>query len=117
MFSCGTVPAEHFSSIGMIIVLLHLLPIAIAFNLPLKKSDGQQGKKTITVEQSLTVHIYNKYMGGIDRMDQNISTCRISLCVKKRWWLVFAFLLNRSTTHSCSVEGALPMTLRLDLLE
>lgn len=34
-------------------------------------------KKTIRLPQPKLVHLYNQNMGGIDRMDQNMSQCRI----------------------------------------
>jgi len=31
-------------------------------------------------------------MGGVDRCDQNVSTCRISTRCKKWWWALFVWI-------------------------
>jgi len=58
-------------------------------------------------------------MGGVDRLDQNIATHRISGRTKKWWWSIFSFLLSATVnnawllyhkTDSYSVD-------KLDLLE
>ncbi|MGH0147739.1 UNVERIFIED_CONTAM: hypothetical protein FKN15_011153 [Acipenser sinensis] len=45
-------------------------------------------KKVIEVDKPQVIRYYNKYMGGVDRMDQNISYYRISIRSKK-WWVPF----------------------------
>jgi len=42
------------------------------------------------------VHMYNKYMGGVDRMDQNVGNYRVGIHSKKWWWPVFVFCLDTS---------------------
>jgi len=80
---------------------------------------SQKEKKVITISQPHTVAAYNKYMGGVDRLDQNIATYRISVRTKKWWWSIFSFLLSATVnnawllyreTDSYSVD-------KLDLLE
>lgn len=56
--------------------------------------DGRGQKKSIDVSQPSVVTQYNKYMGGVDRMDQNISSYRISIRSRKWWWALFAYLLD-----------------------
>ena len=51
-------------------------------------------KKKITFPQPYVVHMYNRNMGGVDRMDQNIAQYRISLGVKKWWWPFFAYRVD-----------------------
>jgi DNA excision repair protein ERCC-6 len=51
-------------------------------------------KKTIDITQPHVIGQYNKSMGGVDRMDQNISCYRISIRSKKWWWALFAYLLD-----------------------
>jgi len=46
----------------------------------------------INIEQPQIIKQYNKYMGGVDRCDQNISTYRISTRCKKWWWALFAWV-------------------------
>jgi hypothetical protein len=51
-------------------------------------------KKVIDVDQPYVIQAYNAGMGGVDRMDQNVSKYRISIRSKKWWWPVFAHLLD-----------------------
>ena len=48
----------------------------------------------IQVEQPHIVHVYNKTMGGVDLMDQNVSCYRINIRTKKWWWPYFAYCLD-----------------------
>jgi DNA excision repair protein ERCC-6 len=48
-------------------------------------------KKQIVIPQPNLIQQYNGKMGGVDRMDQNISLYRISLRSKKWWWPFFAY--------------------------
>ncbi|XP_056648826.1 piggyBac transposable element-derived protein 3-like [Diorhabda sublineata] len=47
-------------------------------------------KKKIKVDQPHNIFTYNKYMGGVDRADQNISLYRIGLRGKK-WYIPLIF--------------------------
>jgi len=51
-------------------------------------------KCRVDITQPYVVFQYNKYMGGVDRMDQNIATYRISIQSCKWWWPLFAYLLD-----------------------
>ena len=51
-------------------------------------------KKKIPISQPNVIAQYNKNMGGVDRMDQNINNYRISVRSKKWWWPLFAFCLD-----------------------
>jgi len=42
--------------------------------------------KATEVTQAASIHDYNQGMGGVDRMDQNISQYRIQIRSKKLWW-------------------------------
>ena len=48
-------------------------------------------KKKITITQPRVIAEYNKNMGGVDRMDQNISQYRITIRSKKWWWPFFSY--------------------------
>ena len=50
------------------------------------KRYSQKEKKKVDVLQPNVVNIYNRFMGGVDRMDQNILTYMIKLRSKKWWW-------------------------------
>ena len=47
-------------------------------------------------DQPFMVSQYNYFMGGVDRMDQNINNYRMGVRSKKRWWPVFAFTIDAS---------------------
>ena len=51
-------------------------------------------KKVIQVEQPMLISHYNKYMGGIDRLDQNISLLRPSIRGKKWWYPIFIYCID-----------------------
>ena len=76
-------------------------------------------KKIVYVNQPHVIGAYNKYMGGVDRLDQNVATYRISVRTKKWWWPIFSFLLSSSVNNAwvlyrLSVTG---QDGKLDLLE
>ena len=54
----------------------------------------------ILVDQSAMFKAYNKGIGGVDRMDQNVGAYRISMRTKKWWWPFFAFLAD------CALQNA-----------
>ena len=56
-------------------------------------------KKKMTIDQPNVIAQYNKNMGGVDRMDQNIENLRIGIRSKKWWWPVFSFCLE-SAMHN-----------------
>ena len=53
-------------------------------------------KKKETVDQSFMVSQYNHFMGGVDRMDQNIDNYRMGVRSKKWWWPLSAFTADAS---------------------
>ena len=54
------------------------------------RAEGRQ----ITVSQPAMIGKYNNNIGGVDRMDQNISVYRISIRSRKWWWLLDVAMLN-----------------------
>ena len=46
----------------------------------------------IKVDQPNVIKLYNKFMGGVDRCDQNVSAYRISIRSKKWWWALFVWI-------------------------
>jgi len=64
----------------------------------------------VSIDQPYVITMYNANMGGVDRMDQNVSTYRISIRSKKWWWPLFAYLLDVAMQNSWLVyrltEGA-----------
>lgn len=71
-----------------------LHPIASA-----QRWSSAQGKALI-VDQPFSIHAYNSGMGGVDRMDQNISKYRTSIRIKKWWWPFFAYMLDVSVQNA-----------------
>ena len=61
---------------------------------------SMKDKKYIQVEQPHVVHEYNKTMGGVDLMDQNVSCYRINMRTKKWWWPFFAYCLDVSIQNA-----------------
>lgn len=64
-------------------------------------------KKHVDVERSHIIAMYNKYMGGTDRMDQDIARNRISIRGKKWYWPLLTWLIdaavqNAWTLYKCS---------------
>ena len=57
-------------------------------------------KKRVEITQPFLVSQYNAYMGGVDRMDQNIGAYRITMRNKKWWWPLFAYLLDVSMQNA-----------------
>ena len=58
---------------------------------------AQNGRAEIDHPQSM--FLYNKGMGGVDRLDQNISSYMIVHRSKKWWWPVFRFCLDLSVNN------------------
>ena len=54
------------------------------------------------IDQPQIIFLYNKDKGGVDRLDQNISSYMIGHCSKKWWWLVWIY---QQTIHiSCTIN-------------
>lgn len=53
---------------------------------------SRQQNLRVAIQQPSVIKEYNTYMGGVDRMDQNINTYRIGIRTKKWWWSLFAYL-------------------------
>lgn len=57
-------------------------------------------KKKIKVSIPHGIKMYNKGMGGTDRMDQNINKYRISIKSKKWWWSLFTWMLDMAVHNA-----------------
>jgi DNA excision repair protein ERCC-6 len=53
-------------------------------------------KARVSVAQPNCFAVYNKTMGGVDRMDQNIGSYRCSIRGRKWWFSIFVFLVEAS---------------------
>ncbi|XP_064486109.1 piggyBac transposable element-derived protein 3-like [Ornithodoros turicata] len=63
---------------------------------PVEKASrySQSEKKRISVPRPALFAEYNKFMGGTDRMDENVSLYRIAVRGKKWWWPIFTWLVD-----------------------
>ena len=57
-------------------------------------------KKHVQIPMPYLVSQYNRFMGGTDRMDQNIEKLRINIRIKKWWWALFCFLIDVSVQNA-----------------
>ena len=69
------------------------------------KRYSQNKKKRIDILQPNVVNVYNRFMGGVDCMDQNISTYMIHLRSKKcgGYCFVFVLMLRLTMPFNCIV--------------
>lgn len=56
-------------------------------------------KKHIMLDQPASIILYNTYMGGVDRMDENIASYRINIRNKKWYWPMVSYLLSVSMNN------------------
>lgn len=54
----------------------------------------------IEVQRPAVVAAYNRNMGGVDRMDQNIAAYRIATRKKKWWWSIFTWTIDVAIQNS-----------------
>ena len=74
----------------------------------------------VEIDQSNTISFYNKTMGGVDRMDQNIGPYIINIHSKKWWWPLFRFCVDPAVNNVFQLYCLQPLNQgqkRLDLLE
>lgn len=64
------------------------------------KRYSQAEKKIIQVPRPHVVGMYNKFMGGTDRMDEDLSRYRISIRSKKWYWPILTWLIDAALQNS-----------------
>lgn len=57
-------------------------------------------RKKIKIPMPAVINRYNKYMGGVDRMDQNVAYYRVGIRGKKWYFPMIAYLLNVSVQNA-----------------
>nr|CAH7717546.1 unnamed protein product [Callosobruchus chinensis] len=57
-------------------------------------------KKYVQVRRPHLIGEYNRYMGGTDLMDENISTYQIGIRSKKWWWCIFTWLIDACISNA-----------------
>ena len=76
-------------------------------------------KRKVNIEQPNIIKQYNMSMGGVYRMDQNISVCMINLRTKKWWWNLFRFVVDVAVSNAYQINRQSHINLeeyRLDAL-
>ena len=61
---------------------------------------SQQTRQSINIPIPKSIQTYNRYMGGVDKMDQFISTYRTHIRQRKWWWPIFVYFLNVSVVNA-----------------
>ena len=69
---------------------------------PMKRARRYIKDKGVRVEidQPNSISVYNKTMGGVDRMDQNIGAYMINIRSKKWWWPLFGFCVDLAVNNA-----------------
>ena len=69
---------------------------------PLSKAPrwSRAEKSRVQLDQPFAISQYNKGMGGVDRLDQNVASYRISIRTKKWWWPLFRYMLDVSLQNA-----------------
>ena len=88
-----------------------------AFPLASAKRWSQSEKKDIEVEQPHSIQMCNKYMGGVDRFDQNVNKLRIGIRMKKWWWPLYSWMLNVSVQNAWQVYRDISQNQQLEKLD
>ncbi|XP_067646949.1 piggyBac transposable element-derived protein 3-like [Eurosta solidaginis] len=60
---------------------------------------SRESQSKINVPQPNVCATYNKHMGGVDNIDQNVSAYRIAIRGKKWWWVIFTYLIDMAMTN------------------
>lgn len=73
-----------------------------------KKRWSSSEKKHIFVNQPASVNLYNTFMGGVDRIDENIASYRIKIRNKKWYWPLISYLLSVSMNNAWQIYRMTP---------
>lgn len=72
-------------------------------------------KKKVDIEQPYVIHQYNRFMGGVDRLDANIGTYRIAIRGKKWYMGIIMWLIDVTVNNSALLARS--MGAAVDTLE
>ena len=73
----------------------------------------------VEIDQLNSISVYNKTVGGVDRMDQNIGAYMINIRSKKWWWPLFRFGVDLAVNNAFQLYRLQPLQQgekQLDLL-
>ncbi|XP_040565535.1 piggyBac transposable element-derived protein 3-like [Lepeophtheirus salmonis] len=62
----------------------------------------------VYIDQPNSISVYDKHMGGVDRLHQNISSYMINLRYKKWWWPLFRFCDDISINNAYQLDRLQP---------
>lgn len=57
---------------------------------------NHEEKKKKSLKQPACISLYNLSMGGVDRLDQNVSAYKPTIRMKKWYWQLIVFMLSSS---------------------
>ena len=63
----------------------------------------------VEIDQPNSISVYNKNMGGVDRMDQNIGAYMINIRSKKWWWPLFRFCVDLAINNAFQLYRLQPL--------
>lgn len=70
-------------------------------------------KKKVKVQQPFCIHQYNKYMGGVDKLDWNVNKYRIKIRGKKWYFPIFTNMMDLTLVNAhalyCIANGNIPL--------
>ena len=73
----------------------------------IKDQGGRDG-----TDQPNAISFYNKAMGGIDRMEQNIGAYMINIRNKKWWWRLFGFCVDIAVNNAFQFYRLQPLSIK-----
>lgn len=76
---------------------------------PVGKVKRYCDKERKEVDQPRCIINYNKYMGGVDRLDQNISCYRVGIRLKRWYWQLLMFPINASMNNAFQLYKISPL--------
>lgn len=86
---------------NIVSIASNFVPVMPCFSV---KRFSQAEKKHIQVPQPNIVRIYNNFMGGVDRSDQNISLYRVSIRGKKWYFPLFAHCVDMAIQNAWQIH-------------
>ena len=63
----------------------------------------------VEIDQPNSISVYNKTMGGVDRMDQIIGAYMINIRCKKWWWPLFRFCVDLAVNNAFQLYRLQPL--------
>lgn len=65
---------------------------------------SRKEKKRLRVDQPHLFHMYNRYMGGVDRCDQNVNLYRVGIRGKKWYFSVITYCLDLAEQNAWNLH-------------